>query len=112
MFSLRSSASVLRSPGFRQLRYNSTNNAAPVSADLNLKVLTAANSGHFQNAFHYASEVKASRGEPNISVYNALMSLAAREKQWLFSWAIFDDMLHANVKPTQATYAHLIQVCS
>jgi pentatricopeptide repeat protein len=47
---------------------------------------------------------------PSISIYNALMNLAARDQAWLFAWAIFDDMLHSGHEPTTTTIAHLIQV--
>ncbi len=78
--------------------------------DYTMKILAEANQGHFKNALHYATKMKTSGVVPSVTIYNALMSLAAREQSWLFAWAMLDDMLHTGVEPTATTFAHLIQV--
>lgn len=75
-----------------------------------MKIMASANEGRSNNALHYCARMKVARVAPSISVYNALMSLAARDQAWIFAWAIFDDMILAGVDPTATTFTHLIQV--
>jgi len=82
--------------------------ATPI--DYTMKIMAAANAGKFGNGLHYAARMKEAKVSPNISVYNALLGLAASENSWLFSWAIFDDMLQLGIQPTATSFAHLIQV--
>ncbi|KAF9529331.1 hypothetical protein CPB83DRAFT_853083 [Crepidotus variabilis] len=120
MFLLKSAAPIFRSSVVRQFRTassaisqppssDSQKHEPPTSADFTLQILAAANSGSTPTALQNASKMRNSQVAPSISVYNALMGLAARERHWLFSWAIFDDMVRSDIKPTEATYAHLIQ---
>jgi pentatricopeptide repeat protein len=75
-----------------------------------MKIMASANEGRFNNALHYCARMKVARVTPSISIYNALMSLAARDQTWLFAWAIFDDMIQSGIEPTTTTFTHLIQV--
>ncbi|KAF8894891.1 hypothetical protein CPB84DRAFT_1682582 [Gymnopilus junonius] len=70
--------------------------------------MAAANSGRFAESLQAAARMKAAQVPPDTSTYNALLSLAARHASWLFSWAIVDDMLKVGFRPTQTTFAHLI----
>jgi hypothetical protein len=78
--------------------------------DYTMKIMASANEGRFNNALYYCSRMKVARVAPSISIYNSLMSLAARDQTWLFAWAILDDMFQHGVEPTATTFSHLIQV--
>jgi pentatricopeptide repeat protein len=75
-----------------------------------MRIMASANEGRFNNALLYSSRMKVARVAPSTSIYNALMSLAARDQTWLFAWAILDDMYHSGLEPTATTFTHLIQV--
>ncbi|KAF8967814.1 hypothetical protein BDZ97DRAFT_1801393 [Flammula alnicola] len=77
--------------------------------DYTVRIMAASNSGRFADCLHLAARMKSDGLVPDASIYNALMSLAARDRSWLFAWAIFDDMLLAGIQPTSATFTHLIQ---
>ena len=80
------------------------------STDYTVQLLTAANSGRFADCLQLAERMKKDGIKPDYTVYSVLMSFAARERSWLFAWAIFDDMVLAGVQPTAATFVHLIAV--
>lgn len=82
----------------------------PSVTDYTVKILASANSGHFADCLKTSAHLKSAGMKPDASVYNALMSLAARDASWLFSWAIFDDMLLSGIQPTPTTFAHLVNV--
>lgn len=97
------------------VRYSTTTrpksqDARQILTDHSTNIVAAANKGQFIKALYLAAKMKSSATTPSITIYNALMSLAAREQSWLFAWAIFDDMRHCGVQPTTTTYAHLLQV--
>lgn len=102
----------------RLVRYSTTTtrpksqDARQMLTDHSTTIVAAANKGQFIKALYLAAKMKSSPTAPSITIYNALMSLAAREQSWLFAWAIFDDMHHCGVQPTTTTYAHLLQVPS
>ena len=83
---------------------------SPSATDYTIKIMASANSGHFADCLKTSAQIKSAGMKPDASIYNALMSLAARDASWLFSWAIFDDMLLSGVKPTSTTFAHLVNV--
>jgi len=83
---------------------------SPSVTDYTVKIMASANSGHFADCLKTSAQIKDARMKPDASIYNALMSLAARDASWLFSWAIFDDMLLSGVQPTSTTFAHLVNV--
>lgn len=72
--------------------------------------MAAANSGRFADSLQAAARMKAAQIPPDMSTYDALISLAAHHASWLFSWAILDDMLKVGFQPTPTTFAHLINV--
>lgn len=72
--------------------------------------MASALEGRFNNALYFCARMKVACVAPSISIYNSLMSLAARDQTWLFAWAILDDMLHSGVEPTTTTLTHLIKV--
>jgi pentatricopeptide repeat protein len=75
-----------------------------------VQLMAASNSGHFEDSLQLAQRMKVDGIKPEAETYNILLSLAARERAWLFAWAIFDDMILAGIKPTPTTFVHLIQV--
>jgi pentatricopeptide repeat protein len=83
---------------------------SPSVTDYTVKLMASANSGHFADCLKTSAQIKSAGMKPDASIYNALMSLAARDASWLFSWAVFDDMLLSGVQPTSTTFAHLVNV--
>lgn len=75
-----------------------------------MQIMAAADAGRFSDCLQAAAQMKAARISPDTSVYNALISPAARQRSWLFAWAMFDDMLKVGIHPTPAIFAHLIHV--
>lgn len=73
-------------------------------------MMAASNSGHFGDSLQLAQRMKADGIKPEAETYNILLSHAARDRTWLFAWAIFDDMILAGIRPTPTTFVHLIQV--
>ena len=60
--------------------------------------------------FQIAAKMKSSGMSPDISTYNALMDVVAKDANSLLSWAILDDMLLLGIRPTVTTFTHLIDV--
>lgn len=120
MFAFRPPSCPLSFNVVRRLQYSTSSAAQPsrrsprevrlAPQDYTMKIMASANEGRSNNALHYCARMKVSRVAPSISVYNALMSLAARDRAWIFAWAIFDDMILSGVDPTTTTFTHLIQV--
>ncbi|CAA7259294.1 unnamed protein product [Cyclocybe aegerita] len=104
MFSIR----TLAAAGTRLARHASTS-ASTTTAQHAMQIIAAANLGRFPDALDHATRMKAANVNPDLSSYNALLSLAARDGSWLFAWAIFDDMLNASVRPNSLSFLHLIQ---
>lgn len=48
--------------------------------------------------------------QPRLPDYDALIASAAHQGLWIETWAILDDMLLCGVKPTTATFNHLLHV--
>ncbi|KAF9481567.1 hypothetical protein BDN70DRAFT_876230 [Pholiota conissans] len=74
-----------------------------------VQIMATSNSGFFSDCLQLAHGMKADGIKPELETYNTLLSLAARDRAWLFAWAIFDDMILSGIKPTPTTFVHLIQ---
>ncbi|KAF4620466.1 hypothetical protein D9613_000620 [Agrocybe pediades] len=79
-----------------------------VPSQYTLQIMASANSGNFAECLQIASKMKAENISPDAATYNAMLSLAARSGSWLYSWAIFDDMLQRGIQPTPVLFSHLI----
>jgi len=57
-----------------------------------------------------AAEMKQKGVQPNLPIYNAMLSTAAEEGLWLEALAILDDMLYIGVQPNAMSFNHLLRV--
>lgn len=48
--------------------------------------------------------------QPNLPIYNAMLSTAAEEGLWLEALAILDDMLYIGIQPNAMSFNHLLRV--
>lgn len=75
-----------------------------------LKFLSEVDSRQFLPCVTIAAEMKQKGVQPNLTIYNVMLSTAAEEGLWLDALAILDDMLSMGIRPNTLSFNHCLHV--